>query len=225
MNNEIEIWKDVIGYEDYQVSSFGRVKSIKYGKERIMKFSENTTVYLQLGLSVNGNRNCLQVHVLVAMAFHGHKPCGYELVVDHIDNDKSNNRADNLQLIPARENTSKDRKGGASKFIGVFWSKDRNKWIASIYFEGRLIHLGYFDDELDAKNAYQKARLEVEQGLDLNIIYPKRVETSKFKGVYWIKSSGKWRATYKGKHIGYYDTELEAHQAVQKYIASLNLKT
>jgi hypothetical protein len=226
MNEEIEIWKDIPNYEGhYQVSSFGDVKSIARNttKGGVLKKDKGTNGYLQVVLYKCGNRKRFTVHQLVAMAFLGHVPDGTsKIVVDHKDNNKLNNRADNLQLIPHRENASKDKKGFTSKFIGVSWDKNMNKWKSALRFNGRVIHLGHFELEIDAAKAYQKALKEYNDGLDLNILYPKgRNKSSKYYGVSWNKSRCKWEAKYKGKFIGLFNTEIEAHEAVQKYIAKL----
>jgi len=173
----MEIYKNVPGYEGhYQVSNFGNVKSIKFGKEIILKGSISKKYHI-VGFKKNGKKKTFAVHVLVAMVFLGHVPDGtHKICVDHIDNNSLNNRADNLQLISARENTSKDRKGGASQFVGVHFHKPTGKWIASIQFKDRRINLGLFKLDIDASNVYQKARLEDEQGLNLNEIYPRNIK-------------------------------------------------
>ena len=164
---EKEIWKDIPGYEGYyQVSSLGRVKSLervvghtRHGeytlKGKIRKLSLNTQGYLIVRLSNGGIVKTIKVHKLVAMAFLNHEPCGYKEVVDHIDNNTQNNRLDNLQLITNRENTSKDRSGYSSSYIGVSWYKPYKKWRASIHVDNKKKHLGYFTDEYDAHLAYQ----------------------------------------------------------------------
>lgn len=231
MIEEIEIWKDVPNYEGlYQVSSFGNVKSLNYrgnGKENLLKPALIKCGYLRVALYKNSNQNSFTIHILVAMAFYGHKPDGTnKICVDHIDNIKTNNRSDNLQLISNRENGSKDKKGGASIFVGVTWNKKSKKWQACIQFNGRIINLGSFIIEIDANYAYQKALKEINDGFDLNIVYPKgRNNSSKYYGVSFNKRNGKWQAKYKKKHIGLFKTELEAHQAVQNYIASLVIST
>jgi hypothetical protein len=226
IENEVEIWKDVVGYEGlYQVSSFGNVKSIARNTSRggMLRLINGNKGYLGIRLCKNGKTKSFQVHVLVAIVFHGHKPDGFKIVVDHDDNNKLNNRADNLRLVTNRENASKDKKGGSSNFIGVFWDKNANKWRASIYFKGRQVDLGCFSFDIDAANAYQKAKKEADEGLDLNVLYPKgRNRASKFKYVSFCKKFNKWLAKYKGKRIGLFNTEIEAHEAVQNYIFKYN---
>ena len=153
-----EIWKDVPGFEGmYQVSDLGNVKSLKFGKERLLKQATDSTGYLNVSLYKEGKRKGFKAHVLVAMAFLNHVPCGHRLVVDHIDNDKMNNSLDNLQVITNRENLSKDKKGGSSKYVGVSWSKRDKRWRAEIRINGKYKFLGYFDDEVLASEAYQEA--------------------------------------------------------------------
>lgn len=159
-------WRDIPGYEAiYQVSSTGLVKSLqryrpyKDGfriiKERILSptIAEG---YLSLRLSKNGYAKNYKVHQLVAMAFLEHKPSGSNKVVDHIDNNKLNNNVSNLQIVSTRLNCSKDRKNKYSYYTGVTFSKARQKWIAQAYINGRLLNLGGFENEIDAKVKYDE---------------------------------------------------------------------
>lgn len=227
MSNEIEIWKDIPNYEGlYQASNFGRIKSlIKHNgtDERILKQCLCSKGYLYVGLSKNNSSRTIKVHVLIAMAFKGHRPDGtHRVVVDHKDNNKLNNRADNLNLISNRENASKDRKGGKSKYVGVHFNEKMGKWYAMITFNDRYVYLGSFELEIDTNNAYQKAKKEADEGLDLNILYPKgRHKTSKYKYVCFDKRSGMWLAKYKNKSLGYHKTQEDANQIVINYLEKL----
>ena len=95
-----EIWKP-IGYEGYEVSNLGRVKSYKYDKNngKIMKPYKNTKGYLQIDLQLDGrkreNRVHLAVHRLVAIAFIPNPDNLPQ--VNHKDEDKTNNCVDNLE--------------------------------------------------------------------------------------------------------------------------------
>jgi hypothetical protein len=163
-----EIFKDIPKYEGiYQVSNIGNVKSlpknvkmpnggIRVQKEKILKPSKDGSGYYQVDLLKNGNRKNIKIHQLVAMAFLDHKPDGTtKIVIDHINNIKTDNRIENLQLISHRENCSKDKKGGSSQYVGVYWAKNANKWAARIRINGKNPHLGYFTNELLASEAYQ----------------------------------------------------------------------
>lgn len=103
----MEIWKDIPGYEGrYQVSNLGRVKSLNYNKtgiEQIMVV-ENIRGYLSLNLSRNGKVKHFRVHRLVWEAFNG--PIPEDMQVNHINEDKSDNRLENLNLMTPKENTN-----------------------------------------------------------------------------------------------------------------------
>ena len=169
-----EIFKDVPGYEGkYQVSNLGNVKSLareivnakgKYiSKEKILKHGKDTCGYYYVNLSKESKKKSIKVHQLVAMTFLGHKSNGNKIVIDHINNNPSDNRLENLQLISQRENCSKDRKVGSSKYIGVYWHKKANKWMGRIQINKKNIYLGIFENEYDAHLAYQKALEEIKK--------------------------------------------------------------
>ena len=68
MNNEI--WKDVIGYSGhYKVSNLGRIKSIKFNKEKIIKPVPGTRGYLTVGLFKNGECKKYLIHRLLPKHF------------------------------------------------------------------------------------------------------------------------------------------------------------
>ena len=100
-----EIWKPVLGYEGlYEVSNFGRVKSIFYkrqGKEIILKpcFARD---YLTVMLCKNKTKKHHSLHRLVWEAFTGPIPEGMQ--VNHINEDKTDNRLENLNLMTCKEN-------------------------------------------------------------------------------------------------------------------------
>ena len=89
----IEIWKDVIYdgviYEGYQVSNLGRVKSLKFGKERVLRQIKNTDCYLKVNIYKNGKVETFLVHRLVASAFLENSENKPE--VNHKDEVKTNN--------------------------------------------------------------------------------------------------------------------------------------
>ena len=109
-----EEWRDVVGYEGYyQVSSEGRVKSLKRTfidksgrkrtvKERILKPAFDGWGYLIVTLCACGKRKNLMVHRLVCEAFNDNRDEKPE--VNHINEIKTDNRACNLEWCTRREN-------------------------------------------------------------------------------------------------------------------------
>ena len=151
----IETWKDIVGYEGtYMVSDHGRVKSLKWGKERILK-QTLTSGYLAVNLSKEGKQKRGVVHVEVAKAFLNHVSCGNKLVVDHKNEITVDNRLENLQIITQRENRDRsiDKTKTSSQYRGVTWDKGTNKWMAQIRFNGKKHYFGRFTDELKANKA------------------------------------------------------------------------
>ena len=153
-----ETWEKIKGYEsDYLISSFGEVKSIKNGKECLLKKSKNTKGYYIISLCKNGKSKTFQIHQLVAIHFLNHVPNGLSSVVNHIDFNKNNNNVSNLEIVSNRENSNRKHLKSTSKYIGVSWDKNKNKWQSQIKKEGKTIFLGRFNSELDASIAYQNA--------------------------------------------------------------------
>lgn len=99
-----EIWKDIEGYPNYQVSNMGRVKSLKFGKEKILKSNNDGGGYFMVNLSKDRKQKTHRIHRLVASAF---LPNPDNLPqVNHKDEDKSNNRVENIEYCDAKYNNS-----------------------------------------------------------------------------------------------------------------------
>lgn len=114
---EIEIWKPVVGYEGlYEVSNLGNVRSVdsmrithnQYGehlskyKGRLLKPGKNSDGYLYVNLCCQCVQKTFRVHRLVAEAFIPNPDNLPE--VNHIDEDKTNNRVDNLEWVSHIQN-------------------------------------------------------------------------------------------------------------------------
>lgn len=100
-----EIWKTIDDYPDYMVSNMGRVKSLgndKTRKEKILKGGKDKYGYLFVKLWKEGKHKMFRIHRLVATAFIDN-PNNLPQV-NHIDEDKSNNRVDNLEFCTAEYN-------------------------------------------------------------------------------------------------------------------------
>ena len=100
-----EVWKDIKGYEGhYQVSDKGRVKSVKFGKEKILKPARDTKGYLAVQLCKNGEIKRCFVHRLVAQTFI-QNPNNLPHI-NHKDEDKTNNSVQNLEWCDSKYNNN-----------------------------------------------------------------------------------------------------------------------
>lgn len=109
-----ETWKPVVGYEGlYEISSMGRVKSLKRTiiakngtrmevEEKLLAQSTITGGYLSVCLSDHGECRSYPVHRLVAMAFIPNPKNLSD--VNHKDEDKTNNSVENLEWMTHKEN-------------------------------------------------------------------------------------------------------------------------
>ena len=100
----IDEWKNITGYEGlYQVSNLGRVKSLRYNKILKPYVNERGYVYVLL-VDRDGHNKNWRLHRLVAQTF---LPNPDNLPqINHKDEDKSNNCADNLELCTAKHNAN-----------------------------------------------------------------------------------------------------------------------
>lgn len=110
-----EIWRDIVGYEEmYQVSNYGRVKSLsrkmnllvgtRISNERIMIQNKHGSKlkYLYVALYKDSKRKYHRVNILVAKAFISEDLSGY--TVNHKDMNSLNNHVNNLELMTLQDN-------------------------------------------------------------------------------------------------------------------------
>ena len=153
--SESEYWKEIPGFENYQVSNLGRVRSNKWGVWAIRKITIDRVGYAIVDLWKCGKRKQINIHRLVMMAFIGPS----DLHVDHINGIKNDNRLENLRYCTHRENASFgnriDMERKSSKYPGVSYHKVARKWSAYARVGAKRYHLGLFELESDAYNAYK----------------------------------------------------------------------
>lgn len=166
-----EIWKTVQGYEFYQVSSWGRMKSldrwvkcgskgVRFLKGKILKPRADKDGYLRIWLSdSDGKRKSFGVHRLVAKAYN---PDWYnECYIDHINGIPASNEAWNLDVIDNKnkENTLRRyRLNGKPR--GAQLRDDGGTWRARISLDSKLLSLGYFSSEAEAQARFYFSYIE-----------------------------------------------------------------
>jgi hypothetical protein len=127
-----EIWKDIPNYEGiYQISNLGNVRSCKSNK--IRKLVKQKSGYLRIILTKNSKQKATNVHILVAKSF---VPNPKKLpFVNHIDGNKENNNAKNLEWVTASQNMIHARQTGLQK--NHPWSVK----VAQYSLDGKLIKI------------------------------------------------------------------------------------
>lgn len=99
------------------------------------------------------------------------------LYCDHKDHNGLNNRKNNLRLCTPAQNvySKRPQKDASSKYKGVSWHKQSNKWKVSIRFQGKLHHLGAFDNQIKAAMAYDDKAAELFREFAW-LKFPERIE-------------------------------------------------
>lgn len=97
----MEIWKPLNQCKDYMISSYGRIKSLKRGREIILKPSYTHDGYVKQAISINGKSITYRVHRLVAEHFISNP--NNKKTINHIDGNKKNNHVENLEWVDLSE--------------------------------------------------------------------------------------------------------------------------
>ena len=146
----------IITINDTTIKCFrdGRIHTLFTYKDGRDKWIErpnkpNTTDgYIQIQIG----RKIYKAHRLIMLAFVGES----DKEVDHINRIKTDNMFENLRYVTPSENNWNRECVENSK--GYYWYKPNNKWKSQICINGKIKHLGYFENEQDARQAYLDAR-------------------------------------------------------------------
>lgn len=115
MDDNIEVWVDIIEFPGYAISSFGRVKG---PQTQLLSYSLSNNGYRSVGCYKNGKRHGKAVASLVADAFLPSKPTDKHQI-NHKDTDKKNNCSSNLEWTTPLKNIRHAIKAGVFNQIGV----------------------------------------------------------------------------------------------------------
>jgi hypothetical protein len=85
------------------------------------------------------------------------------MTVDHANHNKLDNTRENLRVCTQQQNSHNNRKhmGSSSRFKGVGYNREKEKWFAKAYIEGERIWLGYHEEEVAAAKAYDAKAVEL----------------------------------------------------------------
>lgn len=168
----VEEIKPIKDFPDFYISNLGNVYRKKKGNLTKVAQRKNKFGYFRVGLSYGTKRetgDCKNqgksklfqrnVHVLVAEAFLGQKPNGYQ--VDHIDNDKSHNYITNLRYVTPKENIEKAYKENLGLYLNPI-SGDR---LPDLVKRGKILEM--------RKQGYSYKEIA-------NAVYPDNLQASKF---------------------------------------------
>ena len=101
-------------------------------------------------------------HRLIWLYHNGEWPT----YIDHINGIKDDNRIENLRECTSQQNSfnRKSGKSSSSKYKGVCWSKQRKKWVANYTYKSKTHHIGLYETEEAAAEAYRKFTENLHQG-------------------------------------------------------------
>lgn len=98
------IWKDIPGFSPYQASNSGCIRSLKFGRNKVLKLQTTKYGYQRVSMSIAGKDTMMSVARMIAFAFIPNincLPC-----INHIDGNRLNNNVSNLEWVTYRENNS-----------------------------------------------------------------------------------------------------------------------
>ena len=156
-----EIFRSISGYNNYQVSNYGRLKN-QYDHIRAPRSNNNN--YYSLQLWNDGKPKDFMIHHLVAESFISN-PNNFPFV-KHKDNNTLNNHSNNLYYTNKRPRTK------ISNFNNryIFYKPHLNQYELQIYFQKKSFHLGHYDTIEEAQQVRDKKlnelKLEYEKQQD-----------------------------------------------------------
>lgn len=141
LNNMEEIWRKIKNYQNYEISNLGRARSLNCGRERILKTRKHPSGY-EL---INIKGKTYKIHKLVAEAFIPN-PYDYK-EINHKDEDKLNNRVDNLEWCNRKYNCNY---GSLPKKVAERFSKP----VFLIDIKSELKPMMFFESAMQAERLF-----------------------------------------------------------------------
>jgi hypothetical protein len=142
-----------IDLDKQEVTNLLTMKKLKNFLSQCKRKKEKN--YYKVAFSKNKKKYNFLLHRLFFYWHHGYLP----KLVDHKDINSQNNKIENLRELTISQNKRNSPKMGncTSIYKGVNWSKKHKKWLTKLTLNGKAIHIGLFDNEDDAGQAYNDA--------------------------------------------------------------------
>jgi len=133
----------------------GKVYSLQQKREIGVFNKQNNRVYITF-IDKNGKSHQLKRAHIIYYFEHKQMPCHQTMVIDHHDQDSTNDKIQNLQPKNKSENrdNTKKRRGCSSKYRGVSWHKPTETWLAKVRIGEENYHCGRYGDEIQAAKEY-----------------------------------------------------------------------
>lgn len=156
--NEItqDLLKELFDYQNGKLYWNVKIRRIKVGDHAGYDRPDECRVVM-----INGKN--YRSHRLIFLYHHGYLP----EFLDHIDGNPLNNDIDNLRAATKQENGRNQKKTKSyrgkptsSRYKGVTWDKQHERWLSRIQINRKQKHIGLFTSEIDAAHAYDKAAIE-----------------------------------------------------------------
>lgn len=154
MSAQMVLISDIDGFPNYELHycdewpEQGRIWSKRI--DGYMKTQFDTGGYIYCDLRWDCTRLQVSMHRLLFKYF---KPNEWneDLVINHMDYNRTNNNLDNLEMVSLTENSSNEKKTNcSSKYHGIYWDSSRNKWVAHVASKGKRVLFKRFETEKQA---------------------------------------------------------------------------
>lgn len=220
-----EVWKIVPGWDLYEASTHGRVRSIRSGK--IMSQNKDKDGYLRLNLSINGRRKNWRVHLLIMLTFEGPMPSDKNQVA-HWDGSQENNRFENLRYAVGVENCEDRARHGRQHTGETHFSAKLSDEEAQRIFEDRKtssLTISELSEKYGTSRATIKKIIYAEGRFSFLEAHPLTNAKSPIpsRGATFIARLRKWQAqiTFAGtsEYLGLFESKEEAQAA---YLTALS---
>lgn len=154
INDNIKV---VDGFENYAISDNGDVFNLKFGKKiKPYLTGKPDKQYYAVKLYNDGIVTQLKIHQLAALAFINNDDPEFKILVDHKNNNRLDNRVQNLRWSTHSQNSQNmsKHKNSSSEWKGIYYNNKAKKWHTQIRVDGKNVYLGLFQNEIEAARTY-----------------------------------------------------------------------